>query len=148
MTSMPLCHTVSRKVVYADGVFDMLHWGHLRLFERAKEFGDYLLVGVMSDQTTACYKKRPIIPEEQRYALVAALRVVDQIVKDAPMTLSKEFIELHNIAAVVHGNDTMYEESYRVPIEMGIMHYISYTAEISSTQIQQRLLDDNRLRLD
>lgn len=71
-----------RKVVLASGVFDLLHLGHVRFLEAAKETGDSnaeLIVIVARDSTVEKRKKeRPVIPESQRCALVGSLRVVDE----------------------------------------------------------------------
>ena len=63
---------------YTTGVFDMFHIGHLNILRRAKERCDYLIVGVSTDEVVRSYKnKTPIIPYEERAAIVAAIRYVD-----------------------------------------------------------------------
>ncbi len=68
-----------RRVVFTNGVFDILHAGHVQLLKRAKRFGDILVVGVNSDASTRRLKgpTRPINREADRLALVAALDPVD-----------------------------------------------------------------------
>lgn len=68
-----------RALVVVTGVFDLLHIGHLRFLEAARALGDALLVGVESDERVRHWKgaERPIQSEEDRAALLAALRVVD-----------------------------------------------------------------------
>lgn len=68
-------------VVFISGVWDLFHTGHLRILQRAKELGDFLLVGVCSDEFAQTYKSKPIIPYEQRAEVVYNLRYVDDIVK-------------------------------------------------------------------
>lgn len=72
----------SRKIVFANGVFDLLHVGHVRYLEAARAEGDLLVVGVNSDSSTRELKGdgRPILTERARAALVAALRAVDYVV--------------------------------------------------------------------
>ena len=67
-------------IVYTYGVFDLLHIGHLRLLEEAKGLGDRLVVGVFTDRVATEFKRLPIVPEDQRLALVKALRCVDEVV--------------------------------------------------------------------
>ena len=71
-----------RKVVLASGVFDLLHLGHVKFLEEAKKAGgpnSKLVVVVAKDRTVEERKgKRPVIPENQRCALVASLKVVDE----------------------------------------------------------------------
>lgn len=72
----------SRKIVFANGVFDLLHVGHVRYLQAARAEGDLLVVGINSDSSTRKLKGegRPILTERARAALVAALRAVDYVV--------------------------------------------------------------------
>ncbi len=72
----------SRRVVFTNGCFDLLHPGHIRLLERARSRGDVLVVGLNND---ACVRQlkgdsRPLVPEEERAELLAALASVDFVV--------------------------------------------------------------------
>jgi len=71
-----------RKIVFANGVFDLLHVGHVRYLQRARAEGDLLVVGVNSDSSTRKLKGegRPILTERARAGLVAALACVDYVV--------------------------------------------------------------------
>ena len=72
------------------GVFDLFHVGHLKLIERAKEQCDYLRVAVLSDALVEKFKHHPpVIPEEERRTILAALRAVDEavIIYDDPSRL-------------------------------------------------------------
>jgi rfaE bifunctional protein nucleotidyltransferase chain/domain len=80
-----LCGEVDRarqrgaRVVLTNGVFDLLHVGHLRYLRQARGAGDLLVVGVNAD--TAVHKPgRPLVPEDERAELVAALEPVDYVV--------------------------------------------------------------------
>lgn len=67
---------------YISGVFDLFHIGHLNLFRRAKEYCDYLIVGVSSDEWIRKFKEtEPIVPFEERRAIVEACRYVDEAVE-------------------------------------------------------------------
>jgi D-glycero-beta-D-manno-heptose 1-phosphate adenylyltransferase len=80
-----VCETVARwraqgnPVVLANGAFDLLHVGHLRYLQGAKALGGRLVVAVNSDSSVRAAKGplRPVIPEQERYELVAALACVD-----------------------------------------------------------------------
>jgi len=71
-----------RRIAFANGCFDLLHLGHVRYLQEAKKCGDVLVVGVNSDHSVAALKGtgRPILPEEARAELVAALEPVDYVV--------------------------------------------------------------------
>ena len=76
--------TEKRKIVLASGVFDLLHLGHVRFLEAAKKTGGHgakLVVVVARDNTVEKKKgRKPIMPESQRCALVASLKVVDEAI--------------------------------------------------------------------
>ena len=69
-------------VVFTNGVFDLLHPGHVRYLEEARELGDALIIGVNSDRSVRRNKgeERPIVPEGERAELLAALCCVDGVV--------------------------------------------------------------------
>ena len=71
-----------RKIVFANGVFDLLHAGHVRYLQAARSEGDVLVVGINSDASTRGLKGegRPILNERARAALVAALEAVSYVV--------------------------------------------------------------------
>lgn len=67
--------------VYCVGVFDLLHVAHVRFLEDAKRLGDRLIVGVHSDEFVSSYKRKPVIPYEQRVEMVASLKCVDKVIE-------------------------------------------------------------------
>ena len=70
-----------RTVVFTNGCFDLLHAGHVKLLERAKRYGDLLIVGLNSDRSVRALKGpgRPILGQEDRALLLAALQSVDYV---------------------------------------------------------------------
>ncbi len=82
----------SRTVVFTNGCYDLLHPGHIRLLEQARSLGDVLILALNSDASVARMKgpSRPIIPQEERAELAAALAAVDAVVlfdEDTPREL-------------------------------------------------------------
>jgi D-beta-D-heptose 7-phosphate kinase/D-beta-D-heptose 1-phosphate adenosyltransferase len=71
-----------KRIVFTNGVFDLLHPGHLRYLQQARELGDVLIVGVNSDRSVRANKgpDRPITPELERVEILEALRCVDAVV--------------------------------------------------------------------
>lgn len=68
------------KIVLVTGGFDPCHSGHIAYFTAARQLGDWLIVGLNSDEWLARKKGRPFMPLAERFALVAALAVVDQVI--------------------------------------------------------------------
>lgn len=93
------------KIGYTQGVYDMFHVGHLNLINHAKEFCDYLIVGVNSDDLVESYKnKSPIINEKNRAMIVSNIKAVDQCV--IVCTLDKtEILQQIKFNAVFIGDD-------------------------------------------
>lgn len=135
-----------KTVVYVDMVADLFHEGHVNMLKRAKHDicpDCHLLVGLMSDADTASYKRLPILTLKERTAVVEACKYVDKVIPGSPLSLTQEFIEQHGIDIVLHGDD-MSEETlalyYRVPMQMGILRTIAYTAGISTSDIIRRIV--------
>ena len=87
-------HSRGRTIVFTNGCFDLLHIGHVRLLSQAKRFGDALIVAINSDASTRRIKGpgRPIIPEDARAGMLAALECVDYVTvydEDTPVPLLK-----------------------------------------------------------
>lgn len=120
---------------------DMFHIGHLNLIRRAKAHGDYLIVGVHSDKDIAEYKRHPIISEEQRYEIVRSCQYVDEVLEGAPLIMTKDFIQRHEIDLIVRGDDITPEllEQQADAIEMGIMRYVPRTKNVSTTSIIEKI---------
>jgi rfaE bifunctional protein nucleotidyltransferase chain/domain len=84
-----------KKVVTTNGCFDILHIGHLRCLQKAKQLGDILVVAVNSDDSVRAIKgdKRPLVPEDERAEILAALECVDYVTifsEDDPVQLLSE----------------------------------------------------------
>jgi len=97
-----------RRLVTANGSFDLLHAGHLALLEEAKEQGEVLFVGLNSDASIRQYKgpERPIVPEKERARLLAGLTCVDAVVMIEAVEAGAEIIRL--VRPHVHVNGAEY----------------------------------------
>lgn len=132
------------KIGYTTGVYDMFHIGHLNIIRRAKEQCEYLIVGVSTDECVQSYKnKTPIIPYEERAAIVQAIRYVDEVVPQTSMD-KLVFLKKRHFDVMFHGDEwkgtelyNKYEEEfakYGAKIE-----YLTHTDGISSTILREKL---------
>lgn len=92
--------------VITFGTFDVFHVGHLNILRRAKEMGDYLIVGVSSDALNFSKKARyPVYPESERMAIVAGVRYVDEVFSEESLELKGEYIKRYKADRLVMGDD-------------------------------------------
>ena len=135
---------MSMIIGYTTGVFDMFHIGHLNILRRAKEKCDYSIVGVSTDECVESYKHHtPMIPYEQRAAIVEAIKYVDEVVPQTTMD-KLEFLKHRHFDVMFHGDEwkgtelyNKYEQEfaqYSARIE-----YLSHTDGISSTMLRERV---------
>lgn len=132
------------KLGYTTGVFDMFHIGHLNLIRRAKEQCEYLIVGVSTDECVESYKhKTPIIPYEQRAAIVEAIKYVDEVVPQTSMDKT-EFLKKRHFDVMFHGDEWKGTETYNKYEEEFVKYgakieYLSHTEGISSSMLRKKL---------
>lgn len=90
--------------VYADGIFDLFHFGHAKALEQAKKTfpNTHLIVGCCNDEVTHAYKGKTVLTDTERYESLRHCKWVDEIVTDAPWVITEEFINLHKIDFVTH----------------------------------------------
>ena len=132
------------KVGYTTGVFDMFHIGHLNILKKAKEQCDYLIVGVSTDEVVQSYKnKTPIIPFEERIAIVQELKCVDRAVPQTSMDKMEAWKKYH-FDALFHGSDWKGSDMYNKMIEefseVGVdVVFLPHTEGVSSTLLSEVL---------
>lgn len=136
------------EIGYTTGVFDLFHIGHLNILKRAKEQCEYLIVGVSTDELVEGYKhKTPVIPFEERIAIVEAIKYVDKVVVQESMDKFSAWERLR-FNVVFHGDDwknsNMYDRYIDQFKKVGVdVVFLPHTDGVSSTQIVQRLNKGN-----
>ena len=132
------------KIGYTTGVFDLFHIGHFNILKRAKAQCEHLIVGVSTDELVESYKhKTPVIPFEERTAIVEAIKYVDKVVVQESMDKFSAWEKLR-FNVVFHGDDwknsNMYDSYIDQFKKVGVdVVFLPHTDGVSSTQIAQRL---------
>lgn len=145
-----------RKIVLASGVFDLLHLGHVRFLEEAKKAGGpnaELVVIIGRDSTVESRKgEKPIMPENQRCALVASLKVVDEAILGYEKFDVAKVVEKISPDVVAFGYDQMgmertvrdYVRQHGLKIKIVRVGKFSSDELDSSSKIKQRIIEDYR----
>ena len=130
------------KKVLTVGVFDYFHYGHLKLFEQAKQFGDYLIVAVQTDDCILKYKPsaQPLYTQEQRKEIISSLRIVDKVVLYSDVD---EIVQYLSFDIFALGEDQTHKGFQRAE-EYCRLHDIEVkrlrrTPNISSTEIKNNI---------
>lgn len=136
------------RVVYIDGAFDLFHAGHVEILKSARQLGDFLLVGIYTDQIVSEQRGPhfPLMHLHERSLSVLASQYVDEVIIGAPWEITKDMITTFNISLVVHG--TVCEsksyvngkiDPYSVPKSMGVFRMLESPKNITTTLVAQRI---------
>eukprot|EP01061_Rhynchopus_euleeides_P009796 TRINITY_DN19098_c0_g1_i2.p1 TRINITY_DN19098_c0_g1~~TRINITY_DN19098_c0_g1_i2.p1 ORF type:complete len:222 (+),score=98.35 TRINITY_DN19098_c0_g1_i2:66-731(+) len=140
---MPI-FTIQRNI-YVDGIYDLCHIGHMRMFAASAQFGNALFVGVINDEDATPYKRKPVMTHEERCIEVGACKYVTKVIPNAPCDgITREFVEAHNIHLVVCGEEYFVnpnDKYYREPREMGILKCAPRTEGMSTSDLINRILE-------
>lgn len=123
------------KRVITFGTFDLFHIGHLRILERSKQEGDYLIVGVSSDELNEKKGKKAVFPLEERIQIVSSLKCVDEVFVENSLDLKDEYIKNHNADLLVMGDDWKDKFNWvSCPVK-----YLERTPNISTTYLKNSI---------
>lgn len=137
------------RVVYIDGAFDLFHAGHVEILKKARQLGDFLLVGIYTDQIVSEHRGNyhPIMHLHERSLSVLACRYVDEVIIGAPWEVTKDMITTFNISLVVHGTVsetntslTGQTDPYEVAKSMGIFQLLESPKSTTTTSVAQRII--------
>lgn len=93
------------KKVITYGTFDLLHWGHIRLLERARSLGDYLIVATSTDEFNALKHKEAYHSFEHRKYILEAIKYVDKVIPESSWNQKISDVKKYNIDIFVMGDD-------------------------------------------
>ena len=123
------------KKVITYGTFDLFHLGHLRILQRAKALGDYLVVAVSSDEFNEVKGKTCTYPYEHRAQIVAAINCVDKVIPEHNWEQKRDDIIKHDIDILVMGSD--WEGKFDDLKDICEIIYLPRTDNISTTEIKE-----------
>lgn len=132
----------SQTRVYVDMVGDLFHHGHVELLRQARAFGDWLVVGVLSDEVVAAYKRQPVMTLDERVAVVRACRYVDEVIPNSPDVVTLQFLSEHDLSVVVHGDDISdqtIEQLFGEVAQAGRLQLVPRQVGISTTELIRRI---------
>lgn len=120
--------------VVTFGTFDVLHIGHINILERSKALGDYLIVGVSSDQLNFSKKKRfPIYSQAQRIKIIQSLKFVDEVFIEESLALKRQYLNTYSADILVMGDD--WSGRFDEFKDICNVVYLQRTPSISTTEI-------------
>ena len=127
------------KKVITYGTFDLLHYGHINLLKRAKSLGDYLIVGLSTDEFNNTKKnKESYFDYENRKSLLDAVKYVDLVIPEKTWEQKVSDIQKYNIDVFVIGDDWKGKFDYLEDFGIEVV-YLPRTKEISTTKIKKDL---------
>lgn len=130
------------KRIITYGTFDLLHYGHINLLRRAKALGDYLVVGLSTDEFNWNAKhKKCYFSYEKRKQLLEAIRYVDLVIPEENWEQKTSDVELYKIDTFVMGDD--WKGKFDFLKNQCEVVYLERTPEISTTQIKRDLEKKN-----
>ena len=134
--------------VITFGTFDLFHFGHLRMLQRAAEQGDRLVVGVSSDMLNWSKKQqRPAVDQEQRMAIVRAMSCVHQVFLEESLEEKARYCEKYGADVLVMGDDHLgeYDEVCKGVCRV---HYLPRTKGVSSSKLKRDISSGSLASLD
>ena len=125
------------KAILTYGTFDLLHVGHIRLLERAKALGDYLIVGLSTDEFNEMKHKSSFLPFEQRKEILEAVKYVDLVIPETCWEQKVVDVQKHSVDVFVMGED--WEGEFDFLKDHCEVVYLSRTHDISTSILKTKL---------
>lgn len=127
------------KRILTYGTFDLLHYGHIRLLQRAKALGDYLIVAVSTDEFNEIKGKKAYHDYETRKKMLEAIRYVDLVIPEENWEQKINDIKEYHVDVVVMGSDWANSDRFNYLDDYCEVIYLDRTEGISTTKIKEEL---------
>ena len=127
------------KRIMTYGTFDLLHWGHIRLLKRAKKYGDYLIVGLSSDDFNKIKGKKSYHTYSERKKMLEAVRYVDLVIPETDWNQKIKEIKKYKVDMVLMGDDWKNNSNFDALKKYCKVKYLPRTQGISTTKIKNDL---------
>lgn len=128
------------KRVITYGTYDLLHYGHINLLKRAKSLGDYLVVGLSTNEFNEEKNKKCYFSYEQRKNLLESIRYVDLVIPECNWEQKINDVKFYHIDLFVMGDD--WAEKFDYLKDYCEVVYLKRTPEISTTDIKNNLVNN------
>ncbi|MCM1597984.1 glycerol-3-phosphate cytidylyltransferase [Latilactobacillus sakei] len=125
------------KKVITYGTFDLLHWGHIHLLERAKSLGDYLVVAISTDEFNQIKHKEAYHSYEHRKYILEAIKYVDEVIPETDWEQKKTDVAKYDIDTFVMGDD--WKGQFDFLKDQCEVIYLPRTEGISTSKIKNDL---------
>ncbi|TCP19005.1 glycerol-3-phosphate cytidylyltransferase [Scopulibacillus darangshiensis] len=129
------------KKVITYGTFDLLHWGHINLLKRAKDLGDYLIVGLSADEFNAIKHKEAYHSYENRKLILEAIKYVDEVIPEKSWDQKVKDVVENKVDIFVMGDDWKGEFDFLK--DYCDVVYLPRTEGVSTTKIKEDLFSVN-----
>lgn len=127
------------KRVLTYGTFDLLHYGHIRLLQRASQLGDYLIVALSTDEFNAVKGKKSFYPYETRKEMLEAIRYVDLVIPECDWGQKSSDVAEYHVDVVCMGSDWAGDSHFEALRDQCEVVYLDRTQGISTTEVKERL---------
>ena len=127
------------KRILTYGTFDLLHYGHIRLLQRAKALGDYLIVALSTDEFNEIKGKKAYHNYETRKKMLEAIRYVDLVIPEECWEQKISDVKKYEVDIVVMGSDWAGSDRFDYLQDYCEMVYLDRTEGVSTTQIKKDL---------
>lgn len=130
--------------IWCDGCYDLVHFGHANSLRQAKSQGDYLVVGVHTDEDIIRHKGPPVFTFEERCKMLKAIKWVDEVVEGAPYITTLDVLNQHGCDFCCHGDDVSVTDkgadTYHCIKNAGRYKEVQRTSGVSTTGVVKKIL--------